>query len=96
MLRETRRKISPAAIESLEKGLQYQEPYVVKLADNERLTGEVSQEHLAEAICAMHGDGLVVLENAVDITHVDKLNSILCEEAVIMEKLPTTHFNDVS
>ena len=75
---------------------EFQEPYIVKLTDEERDTGVLSPENVAYAIAAMHKHGLVVLENAVDVAHADKLNSILSTEAEHMAKLPTTHFNDNS
>lgn len=73
-----------------------QEPHVVRLSDGERASGLVIDEHVGEAISAVHRDGLVVLENAVDPAHCDELNAILRAEAEAMAKLPTTHFNDVS
>ncbi|KAL1891836.1 hypothetical protein Sste5346_007380 [Sporothrix stenoceras] len=75
---------------------KFQEPVVLRLSDEERSTGIISEEHVASAITAMHRDGLVVLENAVDLEHVDKLNGLLSTEAEAMAKLPTTHFNDNS
>lgn len=75
--------------------LRFQETHVVRLSDEERTTGIMTEEHVGEAVSAVHRDGLVVLENAVDPAHCDELNSILVDEAEIMAKLPTTHFNDV-
>lgn len=79
-----------------EKAAEFQQVSIVKLTDDERTSGNISLEHVAEAITSMHRDGLVVLENAVDVDHMEKMNKILVEEAAIMAKLPTTHFNDVS
>lgn len=76
--------------------LYHQEVVKVPLTENERDSQTISDEHLGAAISALHRDGIVVLENAVDLDHVDKLNTILSDEADIMAKLPTTHFNDVS
>ena len=75
--------------------LRFQEPHVVRLSDEERTTGILTEEHIGEAVSAVHRDGLVVLENAVDTAHCDELNDILVSEAEAMAKLPTTHFNDV-
>lgn len=75
---------------------QYQAPSVVVLSDEERLSGHMTAENVGQAVAAFHRDGLVVLENAVDTTHMDILNEILCSEAKEMATLPTTHFNDVS
>ena len=80
---------------SAESQLEFQEAAAIKLSDHERTTGSITEDHLAEAIAAIHRDGLVVLENAVDIDHIDTLNSLLSNEAEAMAKLPTTHFNDV-
>ena len=75
--------------------LRFQEPHFVRLSDEERTTGVLTEEHIGEAVSAVHRDGLVVLENAVDTAHCDELNDILVNEAEAMAKLPTTHFNDV-
>jgi hypothetical protein len=75
---------------------KFQDPSIVQLSDEERISGHITEENLAIAITALHRDGLVVLENAVDVEHVDQLNNLLSTEAEEMAKLPTTHFNDVS
>jgi hypothetical protein len=75
---------------------QFQTPSVVVLSDEERLSGHMTMENVGHAVAALHRDGLVVLENAVEPTHMDNLNDILCPEAEEMAKLPTTHFNNVS
>jgi hypothetical protein len=75
---------------------QFQTPSVVVLSDEERRSGHMTMEHVGHAVAALHRDGLVVLENAVDPAHMDNLNNILCPEAEEMAKLPTTHFNNVS
>ena len=76
--------------------LQLQEPVIVKIGDEECKSGKITEEHIGLAVSAMHRDGLVVLENAVDVEHIDRLNSMLSSEAQVMAKLPTTHFNNVS
>ena len=72
-----------------------QEVVVVRLSDEERKVGRMELENVGKAIAAMHRDGIVVLENAVDTEHMDRLNDILSTEAEVMAKLPTTHFNNV-
>lgn len=74
---------------------QCQSVVVVPLSDEERTTGRLTAENVGMAVAALHRDGLVVLENAVDTEHMDTINKILCTEAEEMAKLPTTHFNDV-
>ncbi|KAM0327399.1 hypothetical protein ACHAQA_005685 [Verticillium albo-atrum] len=71
-----------------------QEPFVVRLSDEERVSGGMNQLNMGEAVAAFHRDGLVVLENAVEIDHMKKLNDVLSHEAADMATLPTTHFND--
>jgi hypothetical protein len=75
--------------------LSYQDIAIVPLSDEERETGHLKVETMGIAVSAMHRDGIVVLENAVDIAHADDLNRILAAEAEEMAKLPTTHFNEV-
>jgi len=74
----------------------FQEVVAVPLSDEERDLGTLSEENMGIAVSAMHRDGIVVLENAVSLEHVDKLNNILMSEAEEMAKLPTTHFNENS
>ncbi|CAK7229758.1 hypothetical protein SCUCBS95973_007336 [Sporothrix curviconia] len=76
--------------------LDFQEPTVVTLTDEERTTGELSLEHMGIAVSAMHRDGLVVLENAVDTAHMDTINKILVKDAHEMAKMDTTHYNENS
>jgi hypothetical protein len=76
--------------------LDFQSIVIVKLSDDERISEQLTLENMGIAISAFHRDGVVVLENAVDLEHVDKLNAILSVDALEMAKLPTTHFNDVS
>lgn len=49
-------------------------PVVIQLSDEERDTGTLTPLHLFEAIDAFFVDGVVVLQNAVDIKYIDALN----------------------
>ena len=80
---------------SAKMSYEHQKVVSVPLTDEERISGNVSREHMGIAVSAMHRDGIVLLENAVDVAHIDKLNVLLLAEAEEMEKLPTTHFNEV-
>lgn len=75
---------------------QFQDPTIVKLSDDERASGQMTVEHIAEAVIALHRDGFVVLENVVDPEHCDKLDVLMCEEADRMATDPKTIWNDVS
>ncbi|WRT67708.1 uncharacterized protein IL334_004680 [Kwoniella shivajii] len=49
-------------------------PTIVPLSDEERTTGQLTNAHLFDAVDALFNDGLVVLQNAIDIEVIDKLN----------------------
>ncbi|WRT68792.1 uncharacterized protein IL334_005772 [Kwoniella shivajii] len=49
-------------------------PTVVRLSDEERATGVLSSTNLYDAVAAFHRDGLVVLDNAIPVDIIDKLN----------------------
>ncbi|OCL13541.1 hypothetical protein AOQ84DRAFT_310391 [Glonium stellatum] len=74
----------------------FQSVVIAKLSDDERISQRLTLENMGIAVSALHRDGLVVLENAVDLEHVDQLNAILTVDALEMAQLPTTHYNDVS
>jgi len=48
---------------------------------------------MKEAILALHEDGVVVLENAVDMAHIDKLNSRMLEEIPELLQIPNNRFD---
>ena len=76
--------------------MQFQEPTTVHITDDERQSGRITVEHVAEAVIALHRDGFVVLENVVDPEHCDILDQLMCEEADRMKEDPKTIWNDVS
>lgn len=76
--------------------LQFQDPVTVKVTDDERVSGRMTEEHVAEAVIALHRDGFVVLENVVDPEHCETLDKLMCEEADRMATDSKTIWNDVS
>ncbi|KJR86097.1 phytanoyl-CoA dioxygenase family protein [Sporothrix schenckii 1099-18] len=78
---------------SASASFDFQEPTVVRLSDEERTTGRITLENIGIAVSAMHRDGLVVLENAVNTAHMDAINAILVKDAEEMAKMDSTHFN---
>ena len=50
-------------------------------------------EIIAEAITYLHRDGILILSNAIDPSHLDSLNALLGPEAEEVAKDPTHHFN---
>ncbi|KAL4789575.1 hypothetical protein BDV19DRAFT_24118 [Aspergillus venezuelensis] len=75
---------------------QFQGVLNIPLSDNERDSHTINEEHVGAAVAAMHQDGIVVLVNAVQVSHADSLNQVLTKEADILASLLTTHFNNVS
>ena len=53
---------------------------VLRLSDEERDTGSLSDHHLYDAIEAFFKDGFVVLENAVDLGKIDSLNQRMLQD----------------
>jgi hypothetical protein len=49
-------------------------PVVIHLSDEERDTGVLTPLHMFDAIDAFFVDGVVVLENAVEVKYIDALN----------------------
>lgn len=48
---------------------------------------------LAEAVTYLHRDGIIVLENAIDTSHLDDLDALLGPEAEEIAREPNHHFN---
>lgn len=55
-------------------------PKAIVLTDEERNSGVMSDMKLYEAIEAFFTDGLVVVENAIDTTIIDKLNERMLQD----------------
>ena len=81
---------------SISPQFEFQEPVIVKLSNEERISGQMMAENVARAVLGFHRDGVVVLENCVDTAHCDTLNKIMTGEIEELIKNPHTHFNDVS
>lgn len=55
-------------------------PKVIALTDEERDSGVMSDTNLYDAIEAFFTDGLVVVENAIDVAIIDKLNTRMLQD----------------
>lgn len=55
-------------------------PVSIKLTDEERDSGVMSDKNLYDAIEAFFTDGLVVVENAIDVAIIDKLNERMLKD----------------
>lgn len=65
----------------------------ITLSSDELSTGQLESHTLQHAIEALHRDGLVVLTNAVDLAHLDKLNERMVPEAHTLYAQASTHRN---
>ena len=76
-------------------GHQYfnQEVHTVRISDSVRSSGNASSELIAEALTYLHRDGIIILENAIDPSHIDALQDLLGPEAEEVAKDPDHHFN---
>lgn len=66
---------------------------ILELSQEELACKKLSSHTLQAAVEALHLDGLVVLKNAVDVAHLDKLNERMVAEAKILYKQKTTARN---
>lgn len=55
-------------------------PKVIPLTDEERDSGVMSDKKLYDAIEAFFTDGLVVVENAIDVQLIDRLNERMLKD----------------
>lgn len=55
-------------------------PRTIRLSDDERDSGVMSDKKLYDAIEAFFTDGLVVVENAIDVAIIDRLNARMLED----------------
>lgn len=76
-----------------EPKLHNQEVHTVKLSDSVRNSGVASSELIAEALTYLHRDGIIVLANAIDPSHIDALEALLGPEAEEIARDPDHHFN---
>lgn len=65
----------------------------IELSLQELQDKKLGSHNLQAAVEALHRDGLVVLTNAVDIEHLDKLNKRMIPEAKELYGRPETHRN---
>lgn len=55
-------------------------PQVISLTDEERDSGVMGDKKLYDAIEAFFTDGLVVIENAIDVAIIEKLNTRMLQD----------------
>jgi Phytanoyl-CoA dioxygenase (PhyH) len=77
----------------LDSQIYDQEIHTIHIPEAVRKTGVTTNEIIAEAIAFLHYGGIIILENAIDTSHLDTLNVILSREALEIAANPTHHFN---
>jgi ectoine hydroxylase-related dioxygenase (phytanoyl-CoA dioxygenase family) len=63
------------------------------LSKEELASKQIESHNLQAAVEALHRDGIVVILNAVDVAHLDKLNSRMVPEAQVLYAKAETHRN---
>lgn len=66
---------------------------IIKLTPKELSTQKLSSHTLQASLEALHKDGIIALENAVNTAHLDKLNARMIPEAQKLYSNETTHRN---
>jgi ectoine hydroxylase-related dioxygenase (phytanoyl-CoA dioxygenase family) len=66
---------------------------IIKLTPEELATKTLSSHNLQASLEALHQDGILALENAVNTTHLDKLNERMIPEAKRLYANTNTHRN---
>jgi len=70
-----------------------QEIHTIYIPEEVRKAGIPSLELIAEGASFLHKDGIIVLDNAIDVSHIDTLNAKLSPEALEIANDPDHHFN---
>ncbi|KAI1644372.1 uncharacterized protein F4817DRAFT_346769 [Daldinia loculata] len=65
----------------------------ITFSEEMRQTGICPPSHIAEALGHLHHSGIVVLDNVVDVGHLDALNAMLVPEAINLSKTSEQRFN---
>ncbi|KAK4540416.1 hypothetical protein LTR36_009273 [Oleoguttula mirabilis] len=73
--------------------LHNQEVHVLQIPEEVRLSGLATPEIVAAAVTYLHRDGILILENAIDPSHLDSLEEVLGPEAEEIARDPDHHFN---
>jgi len=68
-------------------------PVVIRLTDEERLSGKTKPETIQEILKYFHSDGFVVLENAIDEHLVDRLYNRMVQDNAVYVKKPQMRWN---
>jgi hypothetical protein len=67
--------------------------HTIQISEPLRLSGKPTLDLIAEGAAFLHRDGIIVLENAINPSHLDTLNLKLSAEALEIANKPDWHFN---
>ena len=70
-----------------------QEAHILRIPESLRETCDVTHELIAEAVTYLHRDGIIILEDVIDTSHLDALEALLGPEAEEVARDPDHHFN---
>lgn len=70
-----------------------QEIHTIHIPEDVRKSGVPTLDLIAEGAAFLHKDGIIVLDNAIDVAHIDTLNAKLSPEALEIANDPDHHFN---
>jgi len=73
--------------------LHNQQIHTISIPEPIRQSGTATRELIAEAASFLHKDGIIILDNAIATTHLDRINAVLSAEAEIIAADPSHHFN---
>ncbi|KAJ9607603.1 hypothetical protein H2200_007681 [Cladophialophora chaetospira] len=73
--------------------LHDQSVHTVHIPEDVRASGKPTLDIIAEGVSFLHKDGIIVLDNAIDVHHLDTLNNKLSPEALEIANNPNHHFN---
>ncbi|KAJ5352607.1 hypothetical protein N7452_001581 [Penicillium brevicompactum] len=68
-------------------------PTIIRLSDDELASKEVESHNLQRALEALNEDGLVVIQNAINPAHLDKMNERMLSDAQKLSLRKGTHVN---
>lgn len=67
-------------------------PITIVLTDEERDNGFMSDKKVYDAIEGFFKDGMIILENAIDVDIIDKLNDRMLQDTEKLLATSTAHF----
>ncbi|KIW67791.1 hypothetical protein PV04_07019 [Phialophora macrospora] len=73
--------------------LHDQNVHTIHIPEDVRVSGKPTLDMIAEGVSFLHKDGIIVLDNAIDVAHIDTLNNRLSPEALEIANDPDHHFN---